>query len=161
VDCTWRHWGWKFLAIFSLGAAAYVGGGAYGPAKAKGAKKPADVLAAHPHYTRWMEVVALAHDGLEYAKARQAGRPLPAKRAVVHSATPSGPQRGSGGSSGTATSDKKGNNKERKEKKAKVEKKAAAAGGMQVPLATASEDDAEAAAGTPAGGGGRWVHVPT
>ena len=38
--------------------------------------KPMAVLAVHPHHRHWMEVRALAVDGVEYAKARQRpGRP--------------------------------------------------------------------------------------
>ena len=34
IDCTWRHWGWKFLALMAVCVAVYVGAGVYGPARA-------------------------------------------------------------------------------------------------------------------------------
>lgn len=161
IDCTWRFWGWKFLVIFTLCTGVYVGVGAYGPARAKGAKKTNEIIAAHPHFGQWLEILQLTKDGLEFTKARASGRPPSvAQRQAV--------DRSNASKQGTRVGDVVPKNK-----KTKSEKQAKRAKRLIEPhtnsdisepqksvVADSVTQSASVVVGTSAGGGGRWIHVP-
>ena len=159
-------WGTAFLLTMALGVGGYVGGGVVLGGRAKG--QPSS-LRVHPHYSKWLEGVALVGDGLSFTRARLQGRGASKMggrggrggggRERLHAAAGEDESRGT-------TRKEKSKKKEQhdapsKQPKAKKGRGDAAYAGVAV-AAVASPITAAtpvAAAGTLAGDGGRWVHV--
>eukprot|EP01051_Picozoa_sp_SAG22_P003203 SAG22_NODE_153_length_17315_cov_69.981935_7_plen_387_part_00 len=163
--------GAEFVIALGLLAAAYIGGGIGVGVKQQG--KPVG-LAAHPHHGRFVELGALVHDGVAFARSngrvKAGGGGRPAGSAPSTKAGPAAPSSGSPMDAGKSGSSKKskGRGSGSKGKKSKGEKQekllpggvsgAAASPAAAAPASPASEGGAAKSA--PSGGGGRWVHMP-
>ena len=155
-------WGAGFLLIATLGAAGYGGGGTVLGGRQRGG--PA-ALRSHPHHQRWVEVMALVHDGVSFSRARVQGRGSTrspdTSRPSSERLLPAIADKDRGGNAGQSR---------RKEKKSKKSKHAASmepqpnvnvSNGKAEPGegAAAGSPPAAAVQGSAAGDGGRWVHV--
>ena len=161
-------WGWLMVALILGGGGGYVvAGGFYGQRLKGGAGGGgvAALLAAHPHYTRWIEVAGLCEDGVAFARG---GRP-----GYRSAPTVAGREAHVGEKRSRSPGDKESlrktsgghSKKEKKEKKEKKDTKEAKGGGNAEPAAGRDSAPSSSAAtpsvaGTRAGDGGRWVHVP-
>ena len=60
------------MIALGVGSMLYVGGGAAYAARVQGreVKQPADVLAAHPHHTYWVQLSGLVADGVVEFRTR-------------------------------------------------------------------------------------------
>ena len=135
---------------------------------------PRDALRVHPHYGRWMEVVALVADGVAFTRSRRQHSNHLATKDSGTDELAGGNGKSRGGShqrktstTGSKTSSRsaKRNGRDRRMDKVSHE------GGITETLLVASAGPPPVAASasaaplpgahTSAGGGGRWVHVPT
>ena len=161
-------WGWPFLVVFTLCTAGYVGGGAaVGFRRGQGgvpAAKGVGVLAVHPHFKLWGEVVALCVDGALFVSARAGSRhsgrggigggysslreTAPAGAAVAGKVKAEKKEkRATSSERSSGKKEKKGRSKER-------EKDGKESSPPEVPAP-------EPEPGTASAGGGRWVHIPS
>lgn len=154
------RWGWVLACgIIVAGTIYAVGGVAYGERITGGGGSGTSKLAAHPHYTRWIEIAGLCSDGVAFA--RGGGR-----RPGYH-AVPSIDGKHDSIAPRQRSPRKAGQKKEKKTQKEKSEKtsKSKFDVGETVPTASSVRASSPAPAtrtpGTKAGDGGRWVHVPS
>jgi hypothetical protein len=170
VDCS-SVWGATFLGALALGLGSYLAAGIF----LGRARSSVKMWERHPHYPRWQAGMALALDGVAFARGGRAR----------HGTRDSGKEQlllltnrgGSGGGSISGSQKKEGKKQHKKEHKKEQKPKTASSmhsKGKQPRTNSSSTaaavtgsssrvdatDAPDATKSTTSGGGGRWIHVP-